>query len=62
MNTVKSVSKTEDIHHINKKDSDHNNDTLCTIGTSSLRRRSQIKNRYKKYLCKQYKRKYKYKN
>lgn len=47
MNTVKSVSKTEDIHHINKKDSDHNNDTLCTIGTSSLRRRSQIKNRYK---------------
>ncbi|SPJ11308.1 porphobilinogen deaminase [Plasmodium sp. DRC-Itaito] len=46
LNTVKSVSKIGDIN-INKKENDYNNDTLCTIGTSSLRRRSQIKNRYK---------------
>ncbi|SOV79180.1 porphobilinogen deaminase [Plasmodium sp. gorilla clade G3] len=46
LNMAKSVSKIEDIN-INKIENDHVNDTLCTIGTSSLRRRSQIKKRYK---------------
>ncbi|SOV16615.1 porphobilinogen deaminase [Plasmodium sp. gorilla clade G2] len=46
LNMIKSVSIIEDIS-INKKENDHNNDTLCTIGTSSLRRRSQIKKGYK---------------